>query len=95
MLIGDIPIIALAAGSPEMPMSLSSDVKEILRSGWHSLQHDHASKSTCGEVRIVEGCGHSISKDTPEAVEVAVRDLLNRIEDSLREQFSEQKADEH
>ena len=76
MLIGDIPIIALAAGSPEMPMSLSSDVKEILRSGWHSLQHDHASKSTSGEVRTVEGCGHNISKDAPEAVEVAVRDLL-------------------
>ena len=76
--LGDLPLIALAAGQPAMPESLPLSDRTRLVKTWHSLQLEHARRSTCGEVRIVPESGHAIAAEAPNAVIAAVTDLLQR-----------------
>jgi pimeloyl-ACP methyl ester carboxylesterase len=78
--LGDLPLIALAAGAPAMPESLPLSVRGRLVETWHSLQRDHARRSTRGEMRIVKECGHAIASDAPQAVIAAIEDLLKTAE---------------
>lgn len=73
--LGDLPMIVLAAGSPDMPAELSPATRAALTRGWHELQRRHAGRSTRGELRIVSGSGHNLVATAPEAIVTAVRDL--------------------
>jgi pimeloyl-ACP methyl ester carboxylesterase len=74
--LGDLPLIALAADTPLMPASLPLSNRTRLVETWHSLQQEHARRSTRGEMRIVKGCGHALVSEAPEAVIAAVEDLF-------------------
>jgi pimeloyl-ACP methyl ester carboxylesterase len=76
--LGDLPIIVLAAGSPDMPTELSDVARQGLTRSWHHLQRRHASLSTRGELRILPGVGHNIAAAAPEAIVAAVRYLVGR-----------------
>jgi pimeloyl-ACP methyl ester carboxylesterase len=75
--LGEVPLIALAAGSPDMPPGLSEETRRKLTHGWHELQRRHAALSTRGELRIVPGSGHNIVAAAPEAILAAVQEKLN------------------
>jgi pimeloyl-ACP methyl ester carboxylesterase len=76
--IGDIPLIVLAAGNPDMPDELPRDTRLALTQGWHALQRKHAARSTRGELRIVPGAGHDLIRLAPDTVVAAIRELALR-----------------
>jgi pimeloyl-ACP methyl ester carboxylesterase len=76
--LGDVPLIVLAAGQPDMPAELSAATRDALTRGWHGLQRKHAALSTRGELRIVPGVGHDLVRLAPGAVLAAIRELLGR-----------------
>jgi pimeloyl-ACP methyl ester carboxylesterase len=78
--LGDIPLIVLAAGNPDMPAELKSETREALTRSWHALQRQHAALSTRGEMRIVPGAGHNLVQAAPGAIEAAIRELVGRCE---------------
>lgn len=73
--IGDIPLIVLAAGCPDMPEELSNDTRMALTQGWHALQRKHAALSTRGEMRIVPDAGHDLVMFAPGTIIAAIREL--------------------
>ncbi len=73
--LGNLPLIALAAGDLEMPTTLPADIRRRLLLVWHSLQRDHAWRSSRGELRIVANSGHNIAQDDPAAVIQAIKDI--------------------
>lgn len=77
-LLRDLPIIVLAAGTQQVPASLPADTKRSLILTWHALQREHAARSSRGELRIVDGAGHAIAQQAPEAVVQAIVDLLSK-----------------
>jgi pimeloyl-ACP methyl ester carboxylesterase len=76
--LGDLPLIVLAAGQPDMPDDLNATTRDALTRGWHGLQRKHAALSTRGELRIVPGVGHDLVRLAPGAVLAAIRDLVGR-----------------
>lgn len=74
--LGDIPLIVLAAGEPDMPAELNGETRGALTQGWHALQRRHAALSTRGELRIVPGAGHDLVRAAPAIVLAAIRDLV-------------------
>lgn len=77
--LGDLPIIVLAAGSPDMPAELSAGTRQALTQTWHNLQRRHAALSTRGELRIVPGVGHNIVAAAPGAICAALAELLGQL----------------
>ncbi len=65
--LGDRPLVVLTAGGqpPE------------LREFWNGLQAELADLSTNSDHRIIEGAGHYIQLDKPQAVVTAVRDVVS------------------
>jgi pimeloyl-ACP methyl ester carboxylesterase len=80
--LGDIPLVVLAAGQPDMPAELGAATGDALTRGWHELQRRHAALSSRGELRIVPGAGHDLVRLAPDAVLAAIRELLDRWADS-------------
>jgi len=76
----NLPLIVLAANAPPMPESLPLSTRTRLVESWHSLQHDHARRSTRGEMRIVKDCGHAIASEAPHVVVAAIEDVLRAAE---------------
>jgi pimeloyl-ACP methyl ester carboxylesterase len=73
--LGDIPLIVLAAGKPDIPADLNGETREALTQGWHALQRRHAALSTNGELRIVPTAGHDLVRMAPQAIVSAIREL--------------------
>ncbi|MDQ5978483.1 MAG: hypothetical protein QG602_1457 [Verrucomicrobiota bacterium] len=73
---GDMPLIVLAAGNPDMPDELPPETRAALTRSWHTLQRQHAARSTRGELRIVAGVGHDLVRLAPQAVLAAIRRLV-------------------
>ena len=72
--LGDLPLIVLSAGRP----SIAEDVKlenEPLKLALHRML---TRRSTRGKQVIVD-CGHEIASERPDAVIVAIRDVLKQI----------------
>lgn len=72
----DLPLIVLAAGTPDMPDELPPETRVSLTRSWHALQRKHAARSTRSELRIVEGAGHDLVRVAPQSVLNAIRDLV-------------------
>ena len=73
--LGDVPMIVLAAGKPDMPLELTERTRRALTQSWHALQQKHAALSARGELRIVPGVGHNIVGGAPGAICAAVAEL--------------------
>lgn len=74
--LGDLPLIVLAAGKPDMPDEFPDDTRVALTRSWHALQRRHAALSTNGHVRIVPEAGHDLVKFAPEAVIAAITEFF-------------------
>jgi len=70
--LGDLPMIVLAAGRPDMPAELSEGTRRALTQSWHALQRQHAALSARGELRIVPDSGHNIVNAAPAVIVAAV-----------------------
>lgn len=70
-----VPMVVLVAGSMKAPGSKGAE-DAALRRTWLELQRELTAMSPRGEMRIVEGAGHMIPDDKPEAVIDAVRSLV-------------------
>jgi len=67
-----------SAGSLGIPVSVLSATKgpEKLRTRWTELQAEVAASSPVGGHRIVDGSGHAIHTERPDAVLVAINDVV-------------------
>lgn len=72
--LGDLPLVVLTRGERSTNMSPEDAATEWRV--WHGLHEDLAKLSTLSRHRIVEGAGHYIQLDRPEAVVQAVADVV-------------------
>jgi len=74
--LGDRPVVVLTSGvAPTMP-GVSEEGNSAMRRTLLELHEELAELSTNSEHRIVEGAGHYIHRDRPEAVVAAIRDVV-------------------
>lgn len=84
--LGDMPLYVLTAGSTLTPESLQSiglppDFQvDTIQETWFELQNELATLSTQSEHIIVEGSGHAIHLDQPEAIIDAIRWIMQAID---------------
>jgi pimeloyl-ACP methyl ester carboxylesterase len=77
--IGNRPLIVLSAGvEPELP-GLSASVNEAFRQTIRDGRAEMITLSTNSSHRVVEGAGHYIHSDRPDAVIEAIRDVVTAI----------------
>jgi pimeloyl-ACP methyl ester carboxylesterase len=74
-----IPIIALRHGVPQPLPGLPDDVNARYEATWQDLQAELANRSTRGSVRPIEGAGHAIHHDSPDAVVAAIEDSVTAV----------------
>jgi pimeloyl-ACP methyl ester carboxylesterase len=76
---GDRPVVVLTAGIElEMP-GLSAEANAGMRREWLQLHRELAGLSTNADHRIVDGGGHYVHWDRPEAVIEAIRDVVSAV----------------
>ena len=77
--LGDRPLVVLTSGiAPAMP-GISEEGNAAFRRSLLELHGELARLSTNSDHRIVEGAGHYIHRDRPEAVAAAVRDVVTAV----------------
>jgi len=76
-----IPLIALRHGRPGDLVGSAAPLGEQVAAEptWVRLQERLTAESKVGQLRVVEGSGHLITNERPEAVVQAVRDVLDMI----------------
>ena len=72
----DIPVVVLSHGKVDAIEMRGMDADEV-EEGWQTLQRDLAAMFDRGEYRQVEGAGHFIQADRPDAVIQAIHDVLD------------------
>lgn len=76
-LLGDRPVVVLSSGnSPWMPL-VSEDARTAMHRAIIRLHEDLAALSSNSNHWVVEGAGHYIHWDRPDAVVAAVRDVVD------------------
>lgn len=73
---GALPLIVLSAADPGLWAQEAKDEHPALIADWHDSHSALAGLSTRGERRVVDGTGHLIQLDRPQAVIGAVRDVI-------------------
>ena len=73
---GDMPLIVLAAGQSPKDPSLSDTQNQAWRTTWTQGHDGMAAPSSRGQNRIVQGSGHFIQFEKPEAVIDAVDEVV-------------------
>jgi pimeloyl-ACP methyl ester carboxylesterase len=77
--LGHRPVAVLTAGV-HLPMPrVSGEGNAAMRRAWLELHGELARLSTNSDHRIVEGAGHYIHRDRPEAVVAAIRDVVTAV----------------
>ena len=71
---GDIPVIVLSAGLGDG--TLPEATRTALLDAFHALHDDLAAMSTNGRHEIIDGAGHFIQGDRPDAVVDAVVEVV-------------------
>jgi pimeloyl-ACP methyl ester carboxylesterase len=74
---GDLPLVVLTQSSSPTPPGAKAEDAAALRAGWVAWHDDYAKLSTRGVNLIVQGAGHGIQSDKPQAVIGAVDAVLN------------------
>jgi pimeloyl-ACP methyl ester carboxylesterase len=77
--LGNRPVVVLTAGVTLIMPGVSAEGSAALRRTWVVLHEELAGLSTDSDHRIVEGAGHYVHEDRPEAVATAVRDVVTAI----------------
>lgn len=73
------PIVVLTAGTgPSLP-GASDDLNRVMRETWLTLQAELAALSSRSDHRVIDGAGHNIHGDRPDALVEAVRDVLDQV----------------
>jgi pimeloyl-ACP methyl ester carboxylesterase len=72
----DIPLIVLSAGAFEPGPGLSAEEGAAMKALWRRMHHELAAISSRGELRVVEGAGHNIPTDKPQAVADAIAEVV-------------------
>jgi pimeloyl-ACP methyl ester carboxylesterase len=72
----DIPVIVLSHGKADAIKMRDMDADEV-EQGWQTLERELAASFEHGEYRQVEGAGHFIQTDRPDAVIQAIHDVLD------------------
>lgn len=74
--LGNRPVVVLTAGEALTMPGVSDEGNAAMRRIWLELHRELAGLSTNSDHRIVEGAGHYIHRDRPEAVVAAIRDVV-------------------
>jgi pimeloyl-ACP methyl ester carboxylesterase len=78
----DIPLLDLER-SEKAPLSafpgLTQQQVDAINSEWHSFQVDLAARSKYGKYRLVEGSGHMMHRQKPEAIADAIQDIVKQL----------------
>ena len=74
--LGDTPMIVLSAGKPTMAPGLSDEDSRKITAVWRQMHWEMTSLSTNARRRFVEGAGHAIQIDRPQAVIEAVNEVV-------------------
>jgi pimeloyl-ACP methyl ester carboxylesterase len=74
---GDLPLVVLSAGTQgEMPGGIPEADQRTNTELWRDLHRRMAAESSAGRWELVEGSGHMIHHDRPDAVVAAVREVV-------------------
>jgi pimeloyl-ACP methyl ester carboxylesterase len=78
---GDIPLLVLAAGrfTPNVEWGLTEAEKSQAQEATVAMYKELASRSTRGRMEVVEGSGHGIPWEQPEAVVSAVESTVQNL----------------
>ena len=75
--LGDLPLVVLTAGEDQqLPDGIPEADRRANAELWRELQRDLAAQSSAGRWEVVEGSGHMIQHDRPEAVVAAIREVV-------------------
>jgi pimeloyl-ACP methyl ester carboxylesterase len=74
--LGNMPLLVLAAGALEMPDELAPRVREALMHERHELLLDYCGLTGRGEMRVVAGVGHDITRLAPAVVIEAIKQMI-------------------
>lgn len=74
--LGDIPLIVLSHGIPQAIPGLPDEVNRAYEAAWQQMQIELAAQSSNGQRLVVDGAGHMIHHDRPEAVVEAIRQMV-------------------
>jgi pimeloyl-ACP methyl ester carboxylesterase len=80
--LGDRPVVVLTAGEARTMPGLSEESDAAMRRIWLELHGELAGLSTNSDHRVVEGAGHYVHWDRPEAVIAAIRDVVTAVRES-------------
>ncbi len=69
----DIPLIVLARGRQEVGRPAAREQQ------WPAWQRDLAGRSPRGKLVVVEGSGHNIHRERPDAVIAAIREVVEQV----------------
>lgn len=75
---GDLPLIVLTRGDYKkgMPPGFTPEATAGLKQVWTTMHAEMAAQSSIGETRTIEGAGHGIQRDKPQAVIDAVAEVV-------------------
>ena len=74
--LGDIPLLVLGAGAATRALSADTDRLEPFRTAREAGLAELARQSSRGQLRMIEGSGHFMQRDAPQAVVDAIRNLM-------------------
>ena len=77
--LGQLLLLVLAAGALEMPVELTSSLRAALMHERHELLLDYCRLTGRGEMKIVAGVGHDITRLAPDVVIEAIRQMIGMI----------------
>ncbi len=77
---GDMPLIVLTRGDYKkgMPAAFTAENTAAMERVWTAMHIEMTALSTIGEHRVVDGAGHSIQRDQPQAVIGAVNEVITK-----------------
>lgn len=75
--LGDKPVVVLTSGSNDTP-GMSAEENAAMRKVWIAMHDEIAALSSRGSNRIVDGAGHYIHQDKPQAVVDAVAEVVRQ-----------------
>ncbi len=75
---GDMPLIVLTRGDydKDMPPDFTAEDRAGMKSVWVTMHNEMTALSSAGQHRTVQGAGHFIQRDKPQAVIDAVNDVV-------------------
>ena len=77
--LGDIPLLVIWHGIPNMFASMPADQAVQAEMVWQELQNDLAKQSSNSQLLVAEKSGHGIQNDQPDLVIEAIRQMVESV----------------